>query len=1017
MAEAGISEKQANSNETKAFLTILLNEPWTENQKTLILEKVTSDLKTWIQESSQVDLEQELNTFLSQNVEQDSNNCATYTTDKFELNILFNPSSAILSASIAKLKSAHYAHFIYSGAVLQGSGDWPLKEETYTSGKFSAEINALDNKDLELVLCAFNQGKWTQNGLSKQGLSKLKRLVVNPDGGSVETSPLIEKFASYVNPILIFQDITKTLEASNIHGNIRFNRPTMYIFPAGEGDSAFFGISGFTFMTNGGYSRQSCFWPFVKHLDRIDAMLITHLNSDNIFGMKSMLDRKLKEKIYPDIGTAFFNSPTVKTSYTSQKDSLYVNLADVASEITDNLGELNVNRLNCLAPKDVTKPLNLYQKLGYGSLDLYILNPQQDSKEIKDFLSQWSKRVDSFSQQKSSIKPKGKEGAISLAHLVSVSVILVWRPACPKDNIVRILFPGNCPQYKLTEALDKLKNLDIFKKLSCTEESLSFKKPATPPQPKMTTARNDKKTTTLTKPEVKRTTQPKETKPDIKKPISSIRDTKPREKPASSTSSRKPPLSTSKSVDTRPTSSTTRPVVKKQQTVTSATTVSATPKRTVEKTTRIEPNKKPIAGKSTLKPKEKPKKKETEKNVKATSAKNSPAKTSVSNDTKEISESLLPSEQPPLLMNGDPANWVKQEPDASLKIESEVATQEIGGTNTIETNITEINTQKPDTSATEEETLPPSEIKSTTENGVENASVVPSDGSGDPGSKDNPESEAAINDGNNKNEVKEEATDLKTNSIEKVDEAICQDDTKMAESISDENGVTGNETNDSKQETVGEAVDVKELPTEMTASLIGSLDANDNKNEKPTQLDTSLPEGVEPPMSLPPPPPPKTTGRMSIGGRPLAKSATIGDTSSRSNSSRMSLPPRTNGVPLLDTRRAAPGFCVDLAYIPCHGDPHHVDSAFFSKIKAKHYVLSSQSPSRYILDAFLDGLTEGEDQVQLIPTYESPVLRNWMTVREEDLETKHVKVAPSASRCSIQLQDNEIGCPAFRLEF
>lgn len=534
----------------------------------------------------------------------DSNNCATYTTEKFELNILCNPSSAILSASIAKLKNAYYAHFIYSGAVLQGSGDWPLKEETYTSSKFTAEINALDNINFELVLCAFNQGKWTQNGLSKQGLSRLKKLVVNPDGGSVETSPKIEEFISYLNPFIVFQDINLTLESSNIHGNIRFNRPTMYVFPAGEGDSAFFGISGFTFMTNGGYSRQSCFWPFIKHLDRIDAMLITHLNSDNVFGVKSMLERKLKEKIYPDIGTAFFNSPTTKTSYTSQKDSLYVNVADVATEIADNLAQLNVNRLNCLAPKDITKPLNLYQKLGYGSLDLYVLNPQQDSKEIKDFLSQWSKRVDSFSQQKSSIKPKGKEGAISLAHLVSVSVILVWRPACRNDNIVRILFPGNCPQYKLTESLDKLKNIDIFKKLNCTEESLSFKKPATPPQPKVTSVKNEIKKSV---PEVKRTTISRDTKPDARKAPTSARDVKTKDKPLSATSIKKPPISTSKSVDSRPSSSTNK--LKKQTTVTSATTVSATPKRTVEKTTKVETNKKPTTVKSTIKAKDKLKKK------------------------------------------------------------------------------------------------------------------------------------------------------------------------------------------------------------------------------------------------------------------------------------------------------------------------------------------------------------------------------------------------------------------------
>ncbi|CAD5120361.1 DgyrCDS8932 [Dimorphilus gyrociliatus] len=1017
MAEVGTSEKQANSNETKAFLSIVLNEPWTEKQKALILEKVTSDLKTWIQESSKVDLEQELNSFLSQDVKQDSDNCATYVTDNFELNILYNPSSAILSSSIAKLKNAHYAHFIYSGVVLQGSGDWPLKEETYTSGKFASEITALGNKDLELVLCAFNQGKWTQNGLLKKGLTSLRKLVVNPDGGSVETPQYIDSFASYVQNMLVFEDVTKTLEASNIVGNIRFNRPTLYIFPAGEGDSAFFGISGFTFMANGGYSRQSCFWPFVKHLDRIDALLVTHLNSDNLFGVNSMLEKKLTEKIHPDIGTTLFNAPNAKTPSTVQTDSLYVNMADVASGIVDNLSGLNVNRLNCLASKDITKPLNLYQKLGYGSLDLYVLNPQQDSKEIKDFLSQWSKRVDSFSQQKV-CKSKGKEAMISLTHLVSVSVILVWRPASPKDNIVRILFPGNCPQNKLLDSLEKLKSLDIFKKLNCTEESLTFKKPTTTP-PLSSKSTSSLKTDLKkpppvkdTKPEVKKNIPPKETKPELKKSLTTTRDSKTkidRTTPAPGPAKR-PPLSASKSMDSRPTTATSKQVVKKQQTVTSATTVSATPKRTVEKTTKAEPSKRPPVGRAAaVKPKDKLTKKEPVKKEKPKTdiKKASPREAPVSKEAIET-ESPKSVEQPPLVMNGDPAHFVQQEPENIAEAEQVIETKP---------SETTTGSQEVEQPKTEPQELVRTEAVETQENNsVENMDRTPADGSGDPGSIDNNETAKSSNEnGNGDNVTDEQKTDIITESIEPEMNDVAET-VNIEENVNNGNGADANKTDDTKQETIGEAVDVKDLPTEMTASLIGSLDANDNKNEKPTQLDTSLPEGVDPPMSLPPPPP-KATGRMSIGGRPLARSATVADPSSRSNSSRMSLPPRTNGASFAEARRNAASFNVDLAYIPCHGDPNHVDSAFFSKIKAKHYVLSSLSPSRYILDAFLDGLTEGEDEIQLIPTYDTPIMRNWIAVREDDLRTKNVKIAPSASRCGIQLQDNEIGCPAFRLEF
>lgn len=40
--------------------------------------------------------------------------------------------------------------------------------------------------------------------------------------------------------------------------------------------------------------------------------------------------------------------------------------------------------------------INLYYKVGHGSLDMYTLNPTLDSKDLKDFLSSWSKYVDSY---------------------------------------------------------------------------------------------------------------------------------------------------------------------------------------------------------------------------------------------------------------------------------------------------------------------------------------------------------------------------------------------------------------------------------------------------------------------------------------------------------------------------------------------------------------------------------------------------------------------------------------------
>ena len=54
-----------------------------------------------------------------------------------------------------------------------------------------------------------------------------------------------------------------------------FSHPTIYVFPGGQGDSALFGINGFNMLVDGGFSRKACFWDFSRHLDRLDAILIT----------------------------------------------------------------------------------------------------------------------------------------------------------------------------------------------------------------------------------------------------------------------------------------------------------------------------------------------------------------------------------------------------------------------------------------------------------------------------------------------------------------------------------------------------------------------------------------------------------------------------------------------------------------------------------------------------------------------------------------------------------------------
>ena len=115
-------------------------------------------------------------------------------------------------------------------------------------------------------------------------------------------------------------------------------------------------------------------------------------------------------------------------------------------------------------------------------------------------------------------------------------------------------------------------------------------------------------------------------------------------------------------------------------------------------------------------------------------------------------------------------------------------------------------------------------------------------------------------------------------------------------------------------------------------------------------------------------------------------------------------------------------FYVDLTYIPAHGDDQYSTVDFFRRIRARYYVLSALNPSVTVLNALLEGrgtwtAADAELEVTLIPTYDTYTLRKWMTEHREKLAELKITIAPSASRCSIQLQDHEASCAAYRLEF
>lgn len=259
------------------------------------------------------------------------------------------------------------------------------------------------------------------------------------------------------------------METSDVVGNIRFSHPTLYVFPGGQGDAALFGINGFNMLIDGGFNRKACFWDFVRHLDRLDAVLLTRLNNSTINGISAVLERKLEAQIYPQIGHFFCNIPDTKNSFSldggKDKDELLVDLMERGHSLVQNLKKMNLKPHHCYHG---VEPINLYHKVGHGTLDMYVISPAKDSKEVKEFISKWNNQDKQLFMAKDT-----KHFNFPLQNIVSICALLVWQPANPNDTITRILFPGSTPGPKIQEGLQKLKNIDFMKFSTCSKNTLT----------------------------------------------------------------------------------------------------------------------------------------------------------------------------------------------------------------------------------------------------------------------------------------------------------------------------------------------------------------------------------------------------------------------------------------------------------------------------------------------------------------------------------------------------------------